>query len=153
MKKNTKMGVGAETKAAKERKHGPQKEKVQVTLHIDKDLMDQAYAMIKDTNQRITDVVEQGLVLAMKAEDALPTLMTKVRFLVANATREQQEQILLFLSFLVLEELTTLTPPERLIRLQTFEYLKLLKKWRNETMHLYSRYGRTPDEVAAPTAS
>ena len=122
-------------------------------MRLDKELMDQAYQMIQETNQRITDVLERGLVLVFKEEEQLPRMLSRVRFLVANATREQQEQIMLFLTFLVLEELTTLTPPERLIHTQTCEYLKLLKKWRNETMHRYSRYGKTPDEVEPKTGS
>jgi len=139
--------------AAKERRHGPQKEKVQLTLRIDRDLMEQAYAMIKDTNQRITDVVERGLVLAMQEEDALPKVMSKVRFLVANCTKEQQEKVLLFLSFLILEKIAPLTPVERLVHRQILEYLPLLQKWRNETMHHFSAYGKNLEDAAQKLGS
>jgi uncharacterized protein (DUF4415 family) len=135
----------------KERQHGPLKEKTQITIRIDKELMDRAYAQIKGTNSRITDVLERGLWLAMKEQDQdLPALTNRVRFVVANTTKQQQQQIDRFLICLVLDEFEKLTPSEALLRKSVFEYLELMEKVpdrRARALELYSRYGRTPEEI------
>jgi NRPS condensation-like uncharacterized protein len=48
---------------------GPQKEKVQFTIRIDKELMDRLNALREQTGMGITDIVARGLILAMQEQD------------------------------------------------------------------------------------
>lgn len=139
------------------RQHGPQKEKTQITVRIDTELMNRAYAQIKKDNARITDVIEEGLILALKQRDQdMPPLTNRVRFVVANTTKTQQEQIEGFLIFLVMDDLEKLSPPDTLLRTLILDYLELIKRVpdrRERALALYSRYGRTPEELAQMAGS
>lgn len=148
MKKKTVRSGAAPRKPKKERKHGPEKEKVQITVRIDKDLMDQMYAVMKSSNTRLTDLLERGAILAMREEDQdLPTLTTQVRFLVANTTKTEQEILRNVLTFLRADEIEEPTDRDRLARTYFLEYLKTFLHLRKEAMDLYSRYGRTEAEI------
>ena len=139
----------------KTRQHGPQKEKVQLTVRIDKELMDRAYAQIKQDNARITDVLEEGLILALQQRDeSMPRLTSQVRFLVANTTKQQQQQIRKFLGFLVMNETENLSLPDALWRKSILEYLDQIGPDRlQRALELYSRYGRTPEEITSMGSS
>jgi len=147
MKKTTasKVPPGPEAPAVATRRHGPEKEKTQVTVRLDKKLMDRTYAEIKSGNLRITDVIEQGLVLALKEMDQdLPRVAIQVRFLVANTTKAQQVQLRRFLAFLVMQEVRTLSEAERRIRDFVLGYLESIEQdwpeFYDESVPLYSRY-------------
>jgi hypothetical protein len=93
MKKKTNLQTPTEGEV-KPRQHGPQKEKTQITIRVDTNLINEAYAQMKEDNTRITDIVERGLVLALTERNhQLPQWNKEVRFMVANATKEQQALI------------------------------------------------------------
>lgn len=148
MKKKTSSTAEAPVEEKAPRKHGPDREKVQITIRIQKELMDQAYALMKQTNMRITDMLERGLILAMKEEDQeLPLLTSQVRFVVANATRLEQEELREFLIYLRADEVRKPSETDMAIRKFIREYLKSFLPYRKEVMDLYSRYGRTEKEI------
>ena len=94
MKKTTKLQAAADREEAKPRQHGPQKEKTQITIRVDSNLINEAYAQMKEDNTRITDILERGLVLALYERNRqMPIWDKQVRFMVANATKEQQGRI------------------------------------------------------------
>jgi adenosyl cobinamide kinase/adenosyl cobinamide phosphate guanylyltransferase len=135
----------------KVRQHGPKKEKEQITVRIDKDLLDRVNAQIQQDNFRLTDLVEEGLFLALKQRDENMSQLTKqVRFMVANLTKVQQQQLRWYLTFSVLPDLgEELSPPEALLRNFFLEYLEQVGEnpdLRYRAMEVYSKYGRTPEE-------
>ena len=73
------------------RRTGPAKEKTQLTVRLDSELMGKIYGQIKKDNTRITDWIERGLNLALgEARQGVPEWTKQVRFMVANATKEQE---------------------------------------------------------------
>lgn len=135
-------------KEKKDRKHGPEKEKFQLTIRIDKDIMDLAYVHLKTTNTRVTDLVERGMILAMREEDQeLPALTSQVRFLVANTTKTEQDQLRDYLTFLRADEVRKPSEIDQAIRRFIREYLKTFSPLRDQVRKLYERYGRTEAEI------
>lgn len=169
MKKKTKLQAPSEADEVKPRQHGPQKEKTQITIRVDKDLMSEAYRQMKEDNTRITDIIERGLILALKERDHQLTLYTRqVRFVVANATKEQQVLLRGLLIAMVEPILQAKVDGQR--RAQTalldtgiilnpegeklYELVCWFLKTRNSAAHAdacldyYSRYGKSAKELA-----
>lgn len=182
MKKKTNVQTRSEGKEVKPRRqvkprqHGPQKEKTQITIRVDTNLMTAAYRQMQHDNTRITDIVERGLILALtESKQQLPVWSTQVRFMVANATKDQQ---VLIRGLLIAMVEPLLDPKERLERRtrivdgkqrtvyiihkpswtpETAKFYELMcwfLKLRNESMHapaaleFYSRYGKSAEEMA-----
>lgn len=143
------------------RQRGPQKEKTQVTVRIDKDLMNEAYAQMKEDNTRITDIIERGIVLALaEARHDMPAWTKQVRFVLANATRQQQVWIR-GLAIAMVEPLLmadgVIEKGEGLLTIwedKFFETVKWFLETRNKQPHAnacleyYSRYGKSAEEIA-----
>lgn len=79
--------------AKREHPTGPIREKDQITVRVDQQLLQAARAQAEDLGINITDMVERGLALAVSEAEYLPKLTGQVRFLLANATREHQRLI------------------------------------------------------------
>jgi hypothetical protein len=166
MKKNTKKNrpknaetavVGAVPFVPKNKpvRRGPRKEKVQISVRISKAYMDLAYAHIKRTNTRITDILERGLVLAMSEENRLAPIASEVRFLVANTTREQQRVLRNALAWLAIPEVQELSPSEAFTRrlfLESTDLASSLAQY-DKAIELYSRYGHFSEQPAPPELS
>lgn len=156
MKKKTNLQAASDEDEAKPRKHGPDKEKIQITLRIDADLANEAYAQMKSDNSRITDVVERGIQLALQeSRHELPAWTKQVRFMVANTTRAQQELIRGLLIAMVEPEVLNLRREALLdVELKFFEMCAWYLTSKNTMPHAdaclewYSRYGKSPREVA-----
>jgi hypothetical protein len=135
-----------------QRRYGPPKEKGQVTVRLDEELLKKAKEQFQKTNSRITDMIERGLWLAMKEQDQeLPMLTNRVRFLVANASKPQQERIEKFMTFLVLDEVEKLSPLEAVMREAFMSYLDLMHQKpdrQSRAAAVYSHYGRTSEEAS-----
>lgn len=149
MKKKTNL----QTVAGEPRAHrtGPAKEKTQITVRIDQQLMASVYAQIKEDNVRITDMIERGLVLALgEARHQLPAWTKQIRFVLANATAQQTELIRGLAIAMVENEVEARHPAEELIWNLIDEFLAS----RNQSAHgakcleLYSRYGKSAEEIA-----
>lgn len=100
------------------RKHGPDKEKRQLTIRLDEALLEQFETQQEETNRptRITDALEEGLILWMKQHDQGLSLQSiQVRFVVANANKEQQRWIRKFVVFLVLSQIREPTEMDRVL--------------------------------------
>jgi len=166
MKKKTETGKSKPNKRAKkvsllvtealQNRTGPPKEKTQVTVRLDKQLMNAVNLMAKDTNQRLTDMIERGLVLALSETEYLPKLTGRVRFVLANATREQ-ERLIRGLAVAMTEHEVREEPPsdyEQMI----FGLMSWFLESRNELAHankaldVYARYGKSAEEIAAMRA-
>jgi antitoxin component of RelBE/YafQ-DinJ toxin-antitoxin module len=160
MKKSTNPAEGAPPEKSA-RKHGPDKEKTQLTVRIDQDVMAQASEVMKRTNMRITDMLERGLQLAIHEENQdLPWLTSQVRFLVHNTTKAEQEQLWDFLTFMRAAEVARLNvaahlggEAELVLRRFIQEYLKTFRPLRSKVKELYARYARTEEEMAQLTAN
>jgi len=78
--------------AIEAKKSGPAREKTQITVRIDKDLINAVYAHSKKDNTRITDWVERGLQLALgEVRHDLSQYTSQIRFVLANTNKEQQK--------------------------------------------------------------
>lgn len=148
------MAFQESTKAvdtAKPHRTGPPKEKVQITIRIDKELLDEAYSQMKADNTRLTDMIERGLVLAMgEARHALPQWTKQIRFVLANATKEQVALIRGLAIAMVEHEVVPLSHETR----KFYEICRWFLELRNKLPHdlkcleLYSRYGKSAEEIA-----
>lgn len=155
MKKNTKLQVAKEKAPVggevREHRTGPVKEKTQITVRIDKQLMAEVYAQIKEDNSRITDIIEQGLMLALRQlRHEMPAWTKQVRFVLANATQEQVRIIRGLAIAMVENEVEKRSPDAEAI----FDLCMWFLKSRNSLAHggkcleLYSRYGKSADDIA-----
>lgn len=157
MKKKPNLHTVPEGGAAAPRQRGPQKEKTQITIRVDKELMDEAYAQMKEDNTRITDIVERGIYLALKERDHdMPLFTRQVRFVLANATREQQV-LIRGLAIAMVEPLLDKklfaphTTPESE---KLYELVKWFLENKNRSLYAsacleyYSRYGKSAEEIA-----
>jgi len=68
-------------KKVKRRRAGRKKERTQISVRIDKALMDLAYRNIETTGMRITDLVERGLLLAIRELGCLEPLAHHARLI------------------------------------------------------------------------
>ena len=92
MKKKTKAVVVAKPK--KKSRRGRKKEKVQISVRIDKAVMDVAYEYMKRTGRRITDILERGVLLVMQEEGQASAVPIKLRFVVEHMDAELQRLVL-----------------------------------------------------------
>ena len=137
----------------KEKRTGPLREKVQITVRIDQQLINSVYAQMKIDNARITDMIEEGLIETLKKRrQAMPQWTSQVRFMVANATNEQEKLVRGLLIAMVEDQIegSDLSPEAIML----YETCKVFLLSRNELEHArdciasYSRYGKTPEEIA-----
>lgn len=140
---------------AKKRQHGPPKEKVQITVRLDQDLMKVVYQQMQEDNTRLTDIIERGLTLALKERDYdLPLIAKRVRFMVANATKEQQGLIEGLLIAMVESQLDKKVFAASAEHEKCFDMVKWWLESCRKTPHAavcleqYSRYGKTAEEIA-----
>lgn len=155
MKKKTNVQTSAAGGEDKPRPRGPQKEKTQVTLRLDKQLMDEVYVQMKEDNSRITDMIERGLVLALaETRHQLPAWTKQIRFVLANATQEQVRLI----RGLAVRMVEPHLDKNVFVSYAAGDKLGELLKWWLETankeahattcLEYYSRYGKSAEEIA-----
>jgi hypothetical protein len=131
MRKDTKKRAGkkprgeAGTGPEKPRRGRP-KRKTQISVRIDQNVLAQTYEFIGRTGYRITDMLERGLVMVMKAEGETPAISSEVRFLIGRATAERQYLMQHLLALLALPECRGLSRFEQATRTYLVEYLRLL---------------------------
>lgn len=151
MKKKTKL---VRVAGAPKRTHptGPIKERVQITVRIDGQLMAEVYAKIKEDNARITDIVERGLQLALgEAKHHTPPWTRQVRFVLANATSEQTEELRGHAVAMMLPRVTKDLSPELLLGLEYCRQFMLglnSHPYALEALESYSRYEKSAREIA-----
>jgi hypothetical protein len=145
MKKNTKADE------VKPRQRGPQKEKTQITVRVDISLMNEAQAQMKEDNARITDIVERGICLALRERNHQMSLYARqVRFMVANATKEQQVLLRGLLIAMVESDVVSPTPEAG----KLYELVRWFLEGRNTVPHAnacmeyYLRFGKSAEEIA-----
>jgi len=121
-KQQVDAAVSAEAKSKKQKKvkspRGPKKEKTQISVRIDKIVMDLAYELIEEKKGRIriTDLLERGLMLAMHEERKSTTLARQARFVVAEANAKQQHRMMKIVGLDLLPRQRPLTPLETVLR-------------------------------------
>jgi uncharacterized protein (DUF4415 family) len=76
------------------------KEKTQISVRIDSQVMDLLYVIAESKHQRITEVLEYAGLLAVKENLKEPLVTEQARFLVASATPDEQWLVTLFLCYL-----------------------------------------------------
>ena len=76
------------------------KERQQISVRIDKQVMELLYTLAEKKGQRITDVLEYGGMLAVKEGLAESMVTEQARFLVAMASPDEQWLVTLFLCYL-----------------------------------------------------
>ena len=126
MKKKTKAVVVAKPK--KKSRRGRKKEKVQISVRIDKAVMDVAYDYIKRTGRRITDLLERGLLLAMR-EQGQTVVPAKVRFVVEHMEAELQRLVLEVAAVDRMVKSRELNPTEQFVDGYFRFALDLMKTW------------------------
>lgn len=148
MKKKTDL----QTVAGEPRAHrtGPVKEKAQITVRLDQQLMKRVNAQLKSSNMRLTDMVERGLQLAVGEAESLPSLTSAVRFVLANATKEQSRLILGLAVAMVEHEVIERSDADARIYELTRWFLeeRNLAAHRQTSLDLYSRYGKSVEGAA-----
>lgn len=129
-------------KAIKGKPPGPPKEKEQVTIRLDKVVMNRLYAQIEHTKLRITDAWERAAVLYLEEQgQELPLESMQVRFLFPNTTRAEQRMLLQFFVFMRMDQTGQLDPYHAAWRNSFLNYLKMLEQWHDlwaNTLALYS---------------
>lgn len=150
MKKKTNLQTVA-AEPARTHRTGPIKEKVQITIRIDQELMQHVYAQIKEDNSRITEIVEEGLALALeKRQHQLPAWTKQVRFVLANATAAQTRKIRGLAIAMLEGEVKKPSPEVEKI----YEFLDWFLESRNALVHgaevlsKYSRYGKSAEDIS-----
>lgn len=106
----------AEKEAKPKSKRGRKKERAQISIRIDKVVMDIAYRVIKGTAMRITDLVERGLILAVREIGDLTPLSHHARLILHDEGVEFSRLILNVNIWRRLPEVRELTPLEKLQR-------------------------------------
>jgi len=119
---------GLPTKAKKSRR-GRKKEKVQISVRIDKTIMDLAYDHIKTSGRRITDMLERGLLLDMREQGQAPVVPAKVRYVVENIGVESQRRMLRVAVLDRMPEVRELTPLEQCFRAFYLTGLDTIESW------------------------
>jgi len=149
-KRKTKLQAES-SEEPREHPTGPIKEKVQITIRIDKQLLDQIYIQMKDDNARLTDMVERGLILALgEARYALPQWSKQIRFVLANATKEQVKLIRGLAIVMVEGEIAPVSAERR----KFYEICRWFLESSNDLkygakcLEVYSRYGKSAEEIA-----
>jgi len=157
MKKKAKLHSVTEPPLPELKLHrtGPPKEKAQITIRLDKQLLDEAYSQMKADNTRLTDMVERGLLLALaEARHELPQWTKQIRFVLANATREQVKLIRGLAIAMVENEIAPLSNEQQ----KFYELCSWYLESRNKVAHdekcleVYSRYGKSQEESARAMA-
>jgi uncharacterized protein (DUF4415 family) len=76
--------------AAPKARTGPPKEKGQITIRIDLELMKSVSAQLKEDGARITDAVERGLILWLnESRHQLPAWTKQIRHVLADANKRE----------------------------------------------------------------
>jgi uncharacterized protein (DUF4415 family) len=90
-----------EKPVARVKVHRPrrQKAKKQITVRIDQNVLDIALAVAADENLRLTDLVEEGLVLRLKSRRKSANAM-RLRFLCNNLPQYLELQTMTFLAWI-----------------------------------------------------
>jgi hypothetical protein len=140
----------------KPRQHGPQKEKTQITVRVDTDLMNEAHAQMKEDDTRITDIVERGIYLALRERNHQMSLYERqVRFMVCNTTKKQQVLLRGLLVAMVEYSEGKFTPEAG----KLYELVRWFLESRNNVPYVsacleqYSHYGKSTEEIDETKAS
>jgi hypothetical protein len=116
MRKQTNaVSVKKSRRGRKKSPRGRKKEKVQISVRIDKTILDLTYDHIKASGRRITDMLERGLLLAMREEGMEPMAAPKLRFVVEHMGADLQRHVLRAAALERLVESRELTPLERFV--------------------------------------
>src|SRR6516165_2884459 len=118
----------AEPAPAKNRR-GRKQEKKQISVRIDKAVMDLAYVSMKQDGERITDLLERGLVLALAEKTRIPVLTSQLRFIVQKLSIERQRRVKRMLALDVMAEVRELEPLERLFREFQLATIDQVESW------------------------
>jgi hypothetical protein len=124
---------------------GPIKEKRQVTLRLDGELLDAVEAQCKEDGFRMTDAVERGLGLYLEEmRHHLPAWATQVRFVLANATKEQERRIRGLAVAMVEGEVVKRSAEEQMLWeiCEWFLLSRNSKDYAKECLESYSKYRR-----------
>jgi hypothetical protein len=130
-------------------RRGRPKHKTQISVRIDQNVLAQTYEFIGRTGYRITDMLERGLVMVMKAEGETPAISSDVRFLIGRATAERQHLMQHLLALLALPECRGLSRFEQATLTYLVEYLRLLPMDDCYEAAL-GTYGARPRELGRP---
>src|SRR5215471_4637795 len=118
MKKETSAVANVKAKPKKKSRRGRPQEKVQISVRIDKAIMDVAYEHIKTTGRRITDMLERGLLLVMREEATGQTraVPQKMRYLFEHLPVELQKHLVKESGLWIFPEVRDLTRLEDCFR-------------------------------------
>lgn len=110
-------------------KRGRKKEKVQISVRIDQAVMARAYQRIKRTGERITDLMERGMMLAMREDESLPLEAMRGRFLMAQAKAEEQRSLERHFAMLRFGQVRPLSANERHIQEVALKSIAQCERW------------------------
>jgi hypothetical protein len=133
-------------------RRGRKKEKTQISVRIDKAVMDLAYRHIGNNKLRITDFMERGLILAMQEALKLTQIASQVRFMVLHATRDSLEMVEALLALIAIPQVAELDPAWTLEREFILNWLKRFKQLIPAKQYEQARaaYGYQPAEPEEP---
>jgi hypothetical protein len=129
-------------------KRGRKKEKTQISVRIDKAVMDLAYAHIGTSKQRITDYLERGIILAMQQDLKMPPIASQVRFMVSHAKRDRLQGVDAYMIAAAISEIRQLDPVLALDRQHVLDWLETFRATLTEEERQEARdlYGYPEDE-------
>jgi len=127
MKKETKAITSSKSKKAGKR--GRPKEKVQISVRINEDVMSDAYDHIRETGHRITDLLERGLVLAMREERHMSETASRARFVWEHVGVATQRRMVRVAVLERLPEVRDLSALEECCRLFHLTGIDAVEEW------------------------
>jgi hypothetical protein len=117
------------TDTARKPKSGPQATKFQLSVRIDRTLMEEAQAYIERTGDHITDMLETGLQMFLKEKAGTALVPLQLRFIVQNMSLEAQRRCINHLVREIFPHYRQLTPFETRQRQRIIEDDEAMPEW------------------------
>lgn len=124
--------AGAGVPAKKKSRAGRKKERMQISVRIDQAVMDLAYQTIerrKDDKLRITDLLERGLVLALREIETMQPVASQARLLLNDAGVDFQRRIVKLYALEHFPKARPLSVCEAKYRAITLEAVDSVDQW------------------------
>ena len=113
----------------KKRKAGRKKERMQISVRIDRTVMDLAYQEIKRTGVHISDLLERGLLLSLRENQVAPAPFATARILLYDRGVDFARRCASMAALEIFNRVRPLTLTERFFRDLHLETIDAVRQW------------------------
>lgn len=124
------VAASAIAKKVKSRR-GRKKERTQISVRIDKTLMDIAHTQIESTGMRITDLIERGVLLALREIGVTHPMTHNARLILHDEGVDLSRQIMNFNMLRRFPEVRSLSITEHVLRQCVLDTTAAIAQWPN----------------------